>query len=86
MTTVRVLHRAFAAVGESVAACFRHQRLEKARLALASPSNGVHITKRAAYRQFADSSHFTRTCKERYREAPTHYARSTDPVGRHLRP
>ncbi|MEE4596393.1 helix-turn-helix domain-containing protein [Streptomyces sp. DSM 41524] len=83
--SVRTLHRAFAAVGESVAAYIRHRRLEEARLALSSPSNGVSITELAAHWQFADGSHLTRAFKARYGLTPTEYARSTDPAGRHPR-
>ncbi|MFB7496574.1 helix-turn-helix domain-containing protein [Streptomyces sp. NPDC056161] len=83
--SVRTLHRAFAAGGESVAAYIRHRRLEEARLTLAAPSNGATVTELAAYWQFADSSHFTRAFKAHYGQTPTDYARSADPTGRHPR-
>jgi AraC family transcriptional activator of tynA and feaB len=78
----RTLQRAFAATGESAAAYIRHRRLEQARLALTSTSNRVSITELAAYWQFADSSHFTRSFKTHYGQTPTEYTRATQPDGR----
>jgi AraC-like DNA-binding protein len=75
--SVRTLHRAFAAVGEQVATYIRHRRLQEARLALTAPSGRLSISELAAHWQFADSSHFTRTFKNRYGQTPTEYARST---------
>jgi AraC family transcriptional regulator, positive regulator of tynA and feaB len=75
----RTLQRAFAATGESAAAYIRHRRLEQARLALTSTSNRVSITELAAYWQFADSSHFTRSFKTYYGQTPTELARASQP-------
>jgi AraC family transcriptional activator of tynA and feaB len=75
----RTLQRAFAATGESVATYIRHRRLEQARLALTSTSNHLSITELAAYWQFADTSHFTRSFKTRYGQTPTEYARAPQP-------
>lgn len=77
--SVRTLQRAFASTGESAAAYMRRRRLEEARLALTAPSNRLSVTELAAYWQFADSSHFTRTFKQHYGLTPTEYARSTSP-------
>jgi AraC family transcriptional regulator, positive regulator of tynA and feaB len=79
--SVRTLQRAFASVGESAAAYIRQRRLEEARLALTTPSNLLSVSELAAYWQFADSSHFTRTFKKRYGRTPTEYARSARPGG-----
>ncbi|MEU2618370.1 helix-turn-helix domain-containing protein [Streptomyces sp. NPDC007157] len=77
--SVRNLQRAFAAAGESVAAYIRRRRLEEARLALTAPSGRLSVSELAAYWQFSDSSHFTRTFKKHYGRTPTEYARSMSP-------
>jgi AraC-like DNA-binding protein len=78
--SVRTLHRAFAATGESVTAHIRHRRLDEARLALTASSAQPSISELAAHWQFADSSHFTRAFKQRFGRTPTDYARSTRPI------
>jgi AraC-like DNA-binding protein len=78
--SLRTLHRAFAATGESVAAYIRDRRLEEARLALTARSGRLSVSELAAHWQFADSSHFIRAFKKRYGQTPTEYARSTGPA------
>jgi AraC-like DNA-binding protein len=68
--SVRTLHRAFAATGESVSAYVRRRRLERARLELAVPSGRPDVGEVAARWQFADSSHFIRAFRERYGQTP----------------
>jgi AraC family transcriptional activator of tynA and feaB len=75
--SVRTLHRAFAAGGESVAAYIRHSRLEQARRELSKPRGGLNVSELAACYQFADSSHFIRAMKS-YGQAPGEFARATD--------
>ncbi|ARP73727.1 DNA-binding protein [Streptomyces pluripotens] len=75
--SLRTLHRAFAATGESVSAYIRDRRLEEARLALTTRSNRLSVSELAAHWQFADRSHFIRAFKKRYGQTPTEYARST---------
>ncbi|WP_311765428.1 helix-turn-helix domain-containing protein [Streptomyces zingiberis] len=75
--SVRTLHRAFAATGESVSAYIRRGRLEQARLRLlAAPRGRLSVSEVAARWQFADSSHFIRAFKRRYGQTPARYARS----------
>ena len=75
--SVRTLQRAFTVAGESVISYIRERRLEEARLALTAPPAGrLSISELAAHWQFADSSHFIRTFKQRYGRTPTEYARS----------
>jgi AraC-like DNA-binding protein len=74
--SVRTLHRAFATVGEPVAAYIRRRRLEQARFELAAPLGRPSISELAARWHFADSSHFIRAFKKRYGETPTEFARS----------
>ncbi|MET8871722.1 helix-turn-helix domain-containing protein [Nocardia sp. NPDC004604] len=74
--SIRTLQRAFASVGESVAAYIWHRRLEEARLALTTSPNLLSISELAAYWQFSDSSHFIRTFKKTYGLTPAEYARS----------
>ncbi|MFK4273172.1 helix-turn-helix transcriptional regulator [Streptomyces milbemycinicus] len=71
--SVRTLQRAFAAGGESVTAYIRERRLELARQALSA--SRLAVSEIAAHWQFADSSHFSRSFKQRYGLAPTEYAR-----------
>ncbi|MFE2499839.1 helix-turn-helix transcriptional regulator [Streptomyces scopuliridis] len=71
--SVRTLQRAFAAGGESVTAYIRERRLELARQALSA--SRLAVSEIAAHWQFADSSHFSRTFKQRYGLTPTEYAR-----------
>jgi AraC family transcriptional regulator, positive regulator of tynA and feaB len=73
--SVRTLHRAFAAAGESVAAYIRRRRLEQARLELAAPRCRPSVSEVAARWHFADSSHFVRAFKNQYAQTPTEFAR-----------
>jgi AraC-like DNA-binding protein len=75
--SVRTLHRAFAAAGESVNAYIRRRRLEEARLELASPVGRPSISELAAHWRFADSSHFIRTFKKQYGHTPTAFVRAS---------
>ncbi|MFF3488260.1 helix-turn-helix domain-containing protein [Streptomyces sp. NPDC002701] len=75
--SLRTLHRAFASVGDSVAAYIRRRRLEQARLELAAPIGRPTVAEVAARWQFADSSHFVRAFRARYKETPTHFIRSS---------
>ena len=72
--SVRTLHLAFAAVGESVAAYIRRRRLEEARLELAAPRRST-ISEIAARWQFTDSSHFNRAFRKQYGQTPGEFAR-----------
>ncbi|MFJ9846045.1 helix-turn-helix domain-containing protein [Kitasatospora sp. NPDC101155] len=78
--SLRTLHRAFAATGESVSGYVRDRRLEEARLALTARSDRLSVSELAAYWQFADRSHFIRAFKKRYGQTPTQYARSPRPA------
>ncbi|WP_236795240.1 helix-turn-helix domain-containing protein [Amycolatopsis sp. GM8] len=71
--SVRTLNRAFAHTGEPVAAYIRRRRLEEARRALTA---GHTVSEVAARWQFADSSHFIRSFRQRYHQTPAQYARS----------
>jgi AraC-like DNA-binding protein len=73
--SVRTLHRAFAAGGESVAGYIRHSRLEHARRELSKPRGGLNIAELAACYQFADGSHFIRAFRKRYGQTPGEFAR-----------
>jgi AraC family transcriptional regulator, positive regulator of tynA and feaB len=73
--SVRTLHRAFAAAGESAAAYIRRRRLERARLELAAPAGRPSVSEVAARWHFADSSHFIRAFKQRYGQTPAEFAR-----------
>jgi AraC family transcriptional regulator, positive regulator of tynA and feaB len=75
--SVRTLHRAFAAAGESAAAYVRRRRLDQARLELAAPSGRPAVSEVAARWHFVDSSHFTRAFKKQYGETPAQFARSS---------
>jgi AraC-like DNA-binding protein len=74
--SVRTLNRAFADVGEPIAAYIRRRRLEEARRAL---TVGHTISEVAARWQFADSSHFIRSFRQRYDQTPAQYARGRKP-------
>jgi AraC family transcriptional activator of tynA and feaB len=74
--SVRTLNRAFADTGEPVAAYIRRRRLEEARRALTA---GHTVSEVAARWQFADSSHFIRSFRQRYNQTPAQYARSQQP-------
>ncbi|MEU8718689.1 helix-turn-helix transcriptional regulator [Streptomyces sp. NPDC048663] len=74
--SVRTLHRAFAATGETTAAFIRKKRLEQARLTLTASIGRPTVTELAARWHFADSSHFIRAFKKQYGKSPTEYARS----------
>ncbi|MFL4909938.1 helix-turn-helix transcriptional regulator [Streptomyces sp. MMS24-I2-30] len=78
--SVRTLHRAFAASGESPTTCMRRRRPEEARLALTAPSGRLSVSESAAHWQFADTSRFTRSFKKHYGRTPTAYARSAGAV------
>ncbi|WP_250006540.1 AraC family transcriptional regulator [Actinoplanes sp. M2I2] len=69
--SVRTLHRAFAATGETVMAYIRDQRLEQAHRALVASAGRLTVAEAAARWQFADSSHFIRHFKRRYGRTPT---------------
>lgn len=73
--SVRTLHRAFAAGGESATTYIRHSRLEQARRELTMPRGGMSVSELAAYFHFADSSHFIRAFKNRYGQTPGQFAR-----------
>ena len=73
--SLRTLHRAFAAVDETVSAYIRRGRLERARLDLAEPLGRPEVSEVAARWQFADSSHFIRAFRQRYGETPARFAR-----------
>jgi len=73
--SLRTLHRAFSAAGESVTAYVRRARLERARLDLASPSGRPSVSEIAARWQFADQSHFSRAFRKQYGETPSQFAR-----------
>jgi AraC-like DNA-binding protein len=76
--SVRTLHRAFAAAGETVAAYIRRRRLEQARLELqAPPLERPGVSELAARYHFADGSHFARAFKARYGQAPAEFARAS---------
>jgi AraC family transcriptional regulator, positive regulator of tynA and feaB len=79
--SVRTLHRAFAAAGESAAAYVRRRRLDQARLELAAPSGRPGVSEVAARWHFVDSSHFTRAFKKQYGETPAQFARSSGTGG-----
>ncbi|GLY83778.1 helix-turn-helix domain-containing protein [Actinoallomurus iriomotensis] len=72
--SVRTLHRAFAATGESVAAYIRRRRLEQARLELAASLLRPSVSEVAARWQFADRSHFIRSFKKQYAQTPAEFA------------
>ncbi|MFI6937078.1 helix-turn-helix domain-containing protein [Streptomyces sp. NPDC050287] len=76
--SVRTLHRAFAAVEESVAGYIRRSRLRQARAELTSSYGRPSISELAARWQFSDSSHFIRAFKQQYGQTPAQYARSGD--------
>lgn len=82
--SVRTLHRAFAAAGESVNAYVRRRRLEEARLELASPVGRPSISELAAHWRFADSSHFIRAFKRQYGHTPTQFVRLNIRTGARL--
>ncbi|MFE5586225.1 helix-turn-helix domain-containing protein [Kitasatospora sp. NPDC056531] len=73
--SLRTLHRAFAAAGESVAAYVRRRRLEQARSQLAEPTGQSSVSEIAAHWHFADSSHFIRAFKRQYGQTPGEFAR-----------
>jgi AraC family transcriptional regulator, positive regulator of tynA and feaB len=76
--SVRTLHRAFAAAGETVAAYIRRGRLEQARLELeAPPLRRPGVSEVAARYHFADGSHFARAFKARYGQTPAEFARTS---------
>ena len=79
--SVRTLHRAFAAAGESAAAYVRRRRLDQARLDLAAPSGRPGVSEVAARWHFVDSSHFTRAFKKQFGETPAQFARSSGTGG-----
>lgn len=79
--SVRTLHRAFAAVEESVAGYIRRRRLEQARLELLTPVGRPSVAELAARWQFADSSHFIRAFKSRYGRTPAEFARTATRPG-----
>jgi AraC family transcriptional regulator, positive regulator of tynA and feaB len=74
--SVRTLHRAFAAAGESAGGYIRRRRLEQARLDLAAPLPRPGIAEVAARWQFADSSHFIRAFKSQFGQTPAEFARA----------
>ncbi len=74
--SVRTLHRAFAAVEESVAGYIRRGRLRQARAELTSPHGRPSVSELAAHWQFSDSSHFIRAFKQQYGQTPAQFARS----------
>ncbi len=74
--SVRTLHRAFAAVEESVTGYIRRSRLQQARAELAVGHGRLSISEIAAHWQFADSSHFIRAFKKQYGQTPAQFARS----------
>ncbi|MGW2373462.1 MULTISPECIES: helix-turn-helix domain-containing protein [Kitasatospora] len=73
--SLRTLHRAFAAAGESVAAYVRRRRLEQARSQLAELTGQSSVSEIAAQWHFADSSHFIRAFKRQYGQTPGEFAR-----------
>ncbi|WP_239143642.1 helix-turn-helix domain-containing protein [Actinoplanes philippinensis] len=77
--SVRALHRAFATAGESVGACIRRRRLERARQDLTAPLGGWTVSDVAARWHFADSSHFIRAYRKQYGESPGRFVRSRRP-------
>ncbi len=74
--SVRTLNRAFAAVGESVAAYIRRRRLERARFELVALHDRPSISEIAARWHFADSSHFVRSFKKQYAQTPSEFTRA----------
>jgi AraC family transcriptional regulator, positive regulator of tynA and feaB len=78
--SVRTLHRAFAASGESVAGYIRHSRLEQARRELSKPRGGLSVSELAACYQFADSGHFIRAFRKRNGQTPGEFARQRTEV------
>jgi AraC-like DNA-binding protein len=72
--SVRTLHRAFAAAGESVGAYVRRRQPEEARAELAVPDVRRSVSEVAARWQFADGSHFVRAFRKRYGETPSQFA------------
>lgn len=75
--SVRTLHRAFAASGQTAAGYIRRRRLEQARTDLdAPPRHRPGVTEVAARYHFADSSHFARLFKAQYGQAPAEFART----------
>ncbi len=76
--SVRTLHRAFAACGESVTGYIRRRRLQQARAELTSPHGRPSLSEIAAHWQFADSSHFIRAFKKQYGQTPAQFAQSSN--------
>lgn len=72
----RTLQRAFAREGLSVAGYVRDLRLDAVRRALDLPHGRPGISELAARWQFADSSHLSRSFKQRFGMTPTEYARA----------
>lgn len=73
--SVRTLHRAFAATGDSIMSFVRARRLERARLELTAPGVPLSVSEVAARWQLSDNSHFTRAFRQRYGVTPTQYVR-----------
>ncbi|GLY06605.1 helix-turn-helix domain-containing protein [Actinoplanes sp. NBRC 101535] len=71
--STRTLQRAFAAGGESVAACIRDHRLGRARQDLVDAAGRLSVAEIAARWRFADGGHFSRAFKRRYGTTPTGY-------------
>jgi AraC family transcriptional regulator, positive regulator of tynA and feaB len=74
--SVRALHRAFATADDTVAACIRRRRIERARQDLTAPLSAWTVSDVAARWHFADSSHFIRAYRKHYGETPARSARS----------
>lgn len=69
--SLRTLQRAFADQDESLAAHIRNRRLARARDELATSNHSISVI--ASSWRFSDSSHFTRSFKQRYGMTPGEY-------------
>ncbi|OPX11596.1 hypothetical protein B1790_07585 [Mycobacterium sp. AT1] len=80
--SVRSLHRAFQAHGSTFAECVREERFQGAKLDLESASEHTSVADVAARWGYCDSSHLTRTFRQRLSCTPSDYrSRQLDRVG-----
>ncbi|WP_329538504.1 helix-turn-helix domain-containing protein (plasmid) [Streptomyces sp. NBC_01450] len=74
--SLRTLHRAFSASGDSVMAYIRHMRLQRAHDDLMDPDCSLSISEIAARWHFSDASHFIKSFKPVYGETPAVYLKN----------
>ncbi|WUD77392.1 helix-turn-helix domain-containing protein [Streptomyces sp. NBC_00510] len=79
--SLRTLHRSFSAADDSVMACVRRRRLQKAHDELMDPDATAGIAEIAARWRFSDTSHFIRNFKSGYGATPAAYVRDRRAVG-----